>query len=279
MQHKKWWTVFALLACALAATGVADKLSDEYAADALERAFFTWAIARGLNGIISVAQGTEVAIEPGGVGVNLSVGEILDPVNDLIEQFSSVMLVATSSIGLQNLLLRITGTTGVSILMAVSALFALVAIWWPALESSRLRSFALRFFVITFFLRFAVPILVIGSNFVFDQFLAREQIAATQALQTTSEDIEALSEEPVRAKLEDQSMLERFGNMIDDSLSTLNVRERIDALRERVGSASEHVVNLIVIFMLQTVLLPLALIWALLEALKSLAGRATKWQN
>ena len=70
MQHKWLWTLFAVVIVGLAASGVADRLSKDYAATALERAFVTWAVARGLNGVISVAQGTEVALEPGGVGVN-----------------------------------------------------------------------------------------------------------------------------------------------------------------------------------------------------------------
>jgi hypothetical protein len=51
-----------------------------------------YAIARGLNAVISAAQGTELSIEPMGVGLTLTPGEILDPLNDLIEQFSSVLL-------------------------------------------------------------------------------------------------------------------------------------------------------------------------------------------
>jgi hypothetical protein len=53
-----------------------------------------YALARGLNAVISVAQGTEMSIEPMGVGLTLTPGEILDPLNDLIEQVSSVLLIA-----------------------------------------------------------------------------------------------------------------------------------------------------------------------------------------
>ena len=38
----------------------------------LKRALATYAAARALNAVISVAQGTEVALEPGGVGVVLA---------------------------------------------------------------------------------------------------------------------------------------------------------------------------------------------------------------
>ena len=68
---------------------------------AFKRALVTWALARGLNGVLSVAQGTEVAIQPAGVGVNFTPGEILDPVNDLVERFSWIMMLATSSLGIQ----------------------------------------------------------------------------------------------------------------------------------------------------------------------------------
>jgi hypothetical protein len=51
-----------------------------------------YAVLRGLNAVISMAQGTELAIKPMGVGVTLTPGELLDPLNDMIEQVSSVLL-------------------------------------------------------------------------------------------------------------------------------------------------------------------------------------------
>ncbi|MEL6448446.1 MAG: hypothetical protein AAFQ62_10915 [Pseudomonadota bacterium] len=272
------WTLFALAVTALAVSGVADSLGQDYAATALERAFLTWAVARGLNAVISVAQGTEVALEPGGVGVNLTVGEVLDPVNDLIERFSSVMLIATSAIGLQNVLLRITGNAGFSILLGLSAFAALLVIWVPSLaDRERLRGFVLRFLLITFLLRFAVPFLVIGSSVVFDRFLAADQQAATAALRDTTADIEDMTADTPEAADPDRGMLQRFTDMVGDSLSSLNVKERLANLQERASMTTGHVVDLIVIFMLQTIALPLMFLWLLLEVGKALAKRATHW--
>lgn len=47
-----------------------------------------------------MAQGTEVAVEPAGVGVIFTPGQILDPVNDLLEQFSNLMLAASVAFGI-----------------------------------------------------------------------------------------------------------------------------------------------------------------------------------
>lgn len=278
MSQKLGWTLFAIAVTALALSGVADTLGRDYAATALERAFVTWAVARGLNAVISVAQGTEVALEPGGVGVNLTVGEVLDPVNDLIERFSSVMLVATSAIGLQNILLRITGSAGFSILLGAAAFGALAVIWVPSLSArERLRAFVLRFLLVAFLLRLAVPFLVIGSSVVFDRFLAAEQQAATAALRQTTVDIEQMTAEEPEVADPDRSMLQRFGDMVGDSIAALNVRERLAELRERASMTTGHVVDLIVIFLLQTIALPLGFLWLLLQAGKALATRATRW--
>ncbi|MEO0952261.1 MAG: hypothetical protein AAFY44_13180, partial [Pseudomonadota bacterium] len=206
------------------------------------------------------------------------VGEVLDPVNDLIERFSSVMLIATSAIGLQNVLLRITGNAGFSILLGLSAFAALLVIWVPSLaDRERLRGFVLRFLLITFLLRFAVPFLVIGSSVVFDRFLAADQQAATAALRDTTADIEDMTADTPEAADPDRGMLQRFTDMVGDSLSSLNVKERLANLQERASMTTGHVVDLIVIFMLQTIALPLMFLWLLLEVGKALAKRATHW--
>ena len=97
---------------------------------AFKRALITWAIARGLNGVISVAQGTEVAIQPAGVGVNFAPGEILDPVNDLVERFSWIMMLATSSLGVQQILLAMSGWQGLLLALTIAAGVALVVPWF-----------------------------------------------------------------------------------------------------------------------------------------------------
>ncbi len=276
IRHRTAWTGLAVLAVVAALTGLLDDTGQRYAGAAFTRALVTFAVARTLNGVISVAQGTEVAIEPGGVGVNFTVGQMLDPINDLVERFSAVMLVATSSLGLQNILLRMTMWWGTSLALILAAVFALAALWWRRLDESGLRPVAMRLLLVTVFLRFAVPILVIGSNLVFDTFLAAEQAAATEALEATHAEIEQINEEAATsaAATEDQSVIDRLGSMLDSSLQVMNIGDRLDRLRDRVSNASEHIINLIVIFLLQTIILPLVFLWIFVELLKMLASRA-----
>ena len=278
-QRKKIaWTVVAVVAVSLALTGFADETSDTYADEAFKRALVTFAVARSLNGVISVAQGTEVAVEPGGVGVNLTVGQILDPINDLIEQFSSVMLVAASSLGLQNILLGMAGWWGVSLALVAAALFLVVSTWWPGGARRATAALAMKIFLVTVFLRFALPVLIVGTHIVFAAFLEEEHDAATAVLEATSTEIEAFNQQETAGTVAsgDQSWMARLGDMIDSSIEQLDVSGRIERLKASASSASEQIVRLIVIFVMQTIILPLVFLWLLVEGLKSVAGRAAR---
>lgn len=270
-ERRVFWTLLALIALAAAVTGIADDTAESYADDALKRALVTFAAARTLNGVVSVVQSTEV-----GVGVTVAVGEILDPVNDLIERFSGVMLVAASSLGLQNVLLNITASWGVTVALIGATLFAIVAMWSPGLEKSRIAAAASRLLLVMLCVRFIIPVLVIGTNLVSDVFLAPGQEEATAALEMTTKDIEGMNEEVEVPVASDQSMMERLNAAIDESLAAVNVSQRLETLKDSASNATEHIVDLIVLFVLQTIILPLAFLWVLIQLLKGVAARLQK---
>ena len=276
LKKRLLWTAVILLAVVGAATGHIDRASEDQAEAALKNALVTFAVARTLNGVISAAQGTEVALEPGGVGVVLSVGEVLDPVNDLIERFSAVMLVAASSLGLQTLLLNITSWWGVSAFLFAAAAGFLVVIWAPRSTAARYAGPALRLLLILLFVRFAVPVLIVGTTLISDAFLAPEQEAATAILRDTTEDIERINEEAQPVTPGEQSFMDRLGEMIDESLQSMRVGDRMRELKESASNAAEHIVSLIAIFVLQTILLPLLFLWLFMAGLRGIAGRSTK---
>jgi hypothetical protein len=276
LKKRLLWTAVIALAVAGSLTGHIDRSSEEQAENALKNALVTFAVARTLNGVISAAQGTEVALEPGGVGVILSVGEILDPVNDLIERFSAVMLIAASSLGLQALLLNITSWWGITAFLFAAAAGFLVVIWAPRSTAARYAGPALRVLLILLFVRFAVPVLIVGTTVISDAFLAPEQEAATAILRDTTADIERISEESQSVSGDEQSLMDRLGEMIDESLQSMRVGDRMTELRESASNAAEHIVSLIAIFVLQTILLPLMFLWLFMAGLKGIASRSTK---
>ncbi|NND37463.1 MAG: hypothetical protein HKN81_10060 [Gammaproteobacteria bacterium] len=270
------WSLFAVVAVLIALTGAVDRIGEADAEAALKRALVTFAVSRALNGAISVAQGTELAIEPAGVGVVLTLGQVLDPINDLVERFSGVMLVAASSLGLQNLLLDITSAGIFNVALIIGALLMLVTAWWPGEAAGRWSNLARRILLGVVFVRFAIPVLVIVSTLVFDVFLAAEQAASIEALEGVQARIEEINEQPAPAPAPDESVMDRLGALLDRSLDSIDISDRLDRLQTQVSQTSEHVVNLIVIFVLQTILIPIAFIWLFVEALKGVGKRLTR---
>ena len=117
-----------------------DTFGEKYTEEGFTRSLAAFGIAKGLNGLISVVQGTEVAIEPVGVGVILTPGQILDPVNDLIERFSWVMLICTTSLGIQSILLTIFSSFFFSIAVSTTLFLIVLFIWNDQLESINLKN-------------------------------------------------------------------------------------------------------------------------------------------
>ncbi len=292
--RKSLYTILMLLIAAIAATGVADDVSNDYAEDALKRALATFAVARTLNGVISVAQGTEIALEPGGVGVMLTPGQILDPINDLVERFSSVMLVAASSLGLQIVLLEILSWWVLTAALVATLVAALLVVWSPELRNNRFIAAIPRVALALTVIRFALPVIIICTNFVFETFLETRHDTASSELSASATQIEQISadidasdqgaasgavdaeddafELPTWDEVRESAA--RLYSSTTDWIRSNAVSDRISGLQESASNATGHIIDLIVIFVLQTIVFPVVFLWLFVEALKALASRS-----
>lgn len=225
--------------------------------DTLKRALATFAVARALNGVISVAQGTELAVQPVGVGVTLSVGEVLDPLNDLVESFSWLALLACVSLGTQMLLAEVVVNPWINGLVSAGVAVYLLALWWPGATSARIT--LLRVVTLLVFVRFLFALTALATGWTDQLVLAERQQQSLERIEMTQAHIEALSENPPEATEPsgaELSVLERLSEFIDDQRQALDVRAQLTALRERVEAAIEALIDLIVLFTVQTVLVP-----------------------
>ena len=245
---------------ALSWSQILDTTAREATGATLKRALATLAIARGLNGVISVAQGTELAVQPVGVGVTMTVGEILDPLNDLVESFSWLALLACVSLGTQLLLAEVVVNPWINGVVSAAAGGYLIALWWPG--GTGLARPLWRALTLIVFARFLFALVALATGWTDQAVLAERQEAALARIETTQSHIEALQEAPP-ASLETPaggppSMLDRLGEFIDDQRQALNVRAQLTALTDRIESAIGELINLIVVFTVQTILVPVA---------------------
>jgi len=257
-------TVAGVVALLLAATALLDAPARARSSSVLRTALVTFASARALDAAISLAQGTEIAIQPAGLGMTLSAGELLDPINDLVEQFSSLMLVASTSLGLQGLLLAASAWWLLRALAVVALAARLTLLWRPDLLSADRTRLLQRLLVLLLLARFAMPVYALGTGWLFDRFLEPSRAEATAILDDAAaevDSIEQLAEPPADAG--EQGWMGRVSAWFGETMENLDVQGRIAAFRDRVAAVAEQIVHLIVVFVLQTIVLPLAFLWLL----------------
>ena len=221
----------------------------------LKRALVSFATARVLNAAISVAQGTEALVQPFGFGVTLAPGQVLDPVNDLIEQFSNLMLAASVVFGIQKVLIAIGGYWPLSLLLTG----AVIGWGWCSWRRQRPPSWLSRLLVIVLMLRFAVPMVTLGSEVLWQKFLAADYQASQQLIDSASGRVNQLGPN-MPAAPDNTSLLDKLKGWV---AKNADVKKNFDDLKLAAEQATEHIIKLIVVFLLQTLVIPLLLLWAM----------------
>ena len=241
----------ALVACSW--LGPLESSANRYVDAGLKRALVSYATARALNAVISVAQGTEVAVQPAGVGVIFTPGQALDPVNDLIEQFANLMLTASVAFGVQKVALAIGAH------WLASAALTLVALAWATIDLRRHRppDWLSRLLLVFVVIRFAVPVVVIGSEVLFERFMADDYRASQQGIEAVSLQLDQLDPPPTAAE---PALLERFKNW---AAQQTDLKARYAQLKQAAEQTTERIIKLMVVFLLQTLVFPVALLWIL----------------
>lgn len=270
--------VFAL-AIGLAFTGVLDKHGEEYTNETLKRSLAAFAIARGLNGVISVAQGTEVAVQPAGVGVNFTPGEILDPINDLVERFSWVMLLSSTSLGLQQILLSISTWYLFTVVVIAALIAGGIALWMRSGISPGTRQFVLNLSLALMVLRFAVPFMAIANEWIYEEFLSELYSESTAKLTETTDDIRELNRDldQTESRAEEESLLGSVRQLVQSAASSVDLEARLSQYKESASAATQHAINLIVVFVFQTIILPLGFLLFVYLILKRLVSFNRNW--
>jgi hypothetical protein len=256
-----------LLLLAMSWLPLTQDFATEHTRQGLKRALATYAVARTLNAVISVAKGTEVAAEPAGVGFSFAVGEALDPVDDVIEQFSSLMQVVLVAFGMQMLLAKLGAHWVPSLLLSL----ALVGVAATLMRGRPVSRVLLRLTAALLIVRFAVPVYVLGTELVYRGFLAEPYAAAQEGLGTSTKEIERARAGQDAAKDAAADKDAGWRRWIPEPLKGVQLPQLPDiaGLKQVADNGIERMVDLSVIFLLQTIVLPVAFFWLLSFSWKS----------
>lgn len=235
----------------------------------LKRALATYATARLLHGAVSVLQGTQIDAAPAGIGATFSPGQILAPAAEILKQFSDVMLLVCISFGIQKLLITMGGGAFISLALT------LVGVGW-AYQVARQRAspkWLTKAFLVLVLVRFAIPLTVIGSDYLFQSYMHQDykqsqdaiSAASTQVVKATPPELAepdgAQAIGPESAVPKNRGYWEKMTDWVNSKSTAAT--GRFESIKQSVSRSAEHMVTLMVIFVLQTIVLPLLLLLGL----------------
>lgn len=225
-----------------------DETATDYLNHAITDNLVIYASARGLNGVISVIQSIVLSVSLG-AGFEVALGEILDPLNDLIERFSAFVLYALAGLGLQKMVLIASSSLVMKILVSVTLVVGYV-IWFVGRTRQYwfLRLLGL-LLLVRFFLIVEVGTVALLDRVYFDSQTEKAQSALTLA----REQLGTLRQQYLKSASE-SGILSGLSNTASSFIG--------DGEQDGIADLTARaVVELIVIMLVRGVLLPLVFLW------------------
>lgn len=216
----------------------------EYLDANLKRTALAYAASRGVNAIVSFLQDADFGVNLG-VAAQVSPGEFLDPLNDMVERFSWLMLICFTIIGVEKVVYEIFQNVGFSLLWFCS-IFLIFAIWFDFMN--RFAVFFLRLAALSILLLFWIPVQAIVGDVIHEKYFKDD-------FQEKVYFIEKNVQEEV---IEEQSILSRLKDMV-------NIKEKIEVVKKISETYIDKFLGLIVIFTLESVIMPLFTFFALVK--------------
>ncbi len=250
---------------------VLDSKADAYFDEAITKAGLSYATCRVINATVSVIKESHLQLEPAGVGLSLAVGQILDPINDMTERLSDVLVMAITSLGVQELTYEISLTLAPPI-FAVFLLVLSLLLWFQNDRIIRLQKATMSILLIIGIARFCLPLSSIANEFLQDNFFTDQISDANNELALGVADLD---------QLKDITLPEYDGFMeaIENSASflkqkSIHFKDAIAVTVSNRGNIIENLLKLtflyIGVFFIQVIILPLLIFWLLLKTIHAL---------
>lgn len=220
---------------------------DQRAKKELESSFVqavsVFATCKALNAGISLVQGTEV----GPPGITITIGEVLDPLNDLVERFSWVMLASLTSLGIQNILMNIVSYPWFNLLFSFFIVLSLFFVWFDKKEYKTLSRALWKSTIVLAFLRLALPVMLLANGLVYTAFVE------------PSYDVKS-----AQAQLkESQARVSELREIKYSIFSKEFYSKKIEAVQKTLSEAGDKILELLIVFFFQTLFFPLVFLYAL----------------
>lgn len=250
---------------------VIDKDTDTFFSGAIKQASIAYAACRILNATVSVVKDSDVTITPAGLGLSIAIGQFLDPIDDMTERASDILVTSITSLGVQKLAYEITVLLAPSMIAGLLVLSS-VLIWFENKKIISTQKTLMKIILLLIIARLALPVSAIANNYLQKNIFEDRISEIKMKLDLASEELD---------KLRDFSLpkIDGFKGTIKNS--KLFIQKKGSDLRNTFYYAYNHrgeiIKNLLAIsflyvsvFIIQVIVIPLLSFWTLVKITNNL---------
>ncbi|MFT7184645.1 MAG: hypothetical protein ACI84K_000011 [Pseudohongiellaceae bacterium] len=245
---------------------VLDAKTDAYFQEAITSAGLAYATTRAINASVSVIKESNLQLEPAGVGVSIAVGQIVDPIDDMTERLSLVLVTAITSLGVQKLAYEISVSLAPQ-LLAICLFLLSIFIWCDNKRVVVLQSFLVRGLLIVAIVRFCLPVSSLANEYLYEHHFSDQITQANKTLSFDAAELDSLQEFSLPE-------VNGFFGTIENSAVFLKRKSNefkaaVTAVLSRMGEKIDNLLTLtflyVGVFLIQVIILPLLSFWFLMR--------------
>lgn len=245
---------------------ILDKTADAYFQESILKAGVAYATCRVINASVSIIKESQLQLEPGGVGVSLAIGQALDPIDDMTERLSDILVTAIVSLGVQKLVYEM-GVSMAPPIFGGILFFLSILIWFSNKRLGVIQKILIQSLLFIFIARIGLPVSSAANEFVHAHFFEAQISEAQSQLAVYADDFDTLK---------DFSFPKSDGFFGTIKNNALFLKEKSMAFSQALGVALRHMGNIIEnllkltflyvgIFIIQVIVLPLLAFWFLVK--------------
>ena len=191
MNYKKIIISLSLLAILILAwSKVLDKKAYESNLETTKDVAVYLATTRGLNAVLTIVE--EINFQVGiGVTVEISMGKIINPINDFLDRFSWILLLSLISLGLQKLILTFGEANLLNILLSISIFIVIFGEFYSK-KNNDIFDFFRKIMLFIIFLRFAIPFMEISNSYIYQQIMQKQIKVIEKKMIEMKEELEVI---------------------------------------------------------------------------------------
>lgn len=255
--------IFTLIALAVALSLSIDESAKKLVDESFKQAIIVFGSAKALNAVISLAQGTELNLP----FVVVAIGEVLDPINDLVEQFSLVMLASLVSLGIQKILLEFVTNEVYNYTLLIVILIFNIWLFKRFNKDEKLRDIFFKVVFVLLFLRFAIPSISYINDISYNYFVKPKYNIEilNENIVKVKDEVSKVNQNTIKHKQENS-----FFDKIKEKFDSSYYEKKVDEYKNAADKSSDYIVDLIIVFIFQTIFLPIVFLIILYWFIKSI---------